>query len=100
MYLLCVQAHIKRRDTYLYLLESYWSILNLSIFAKGNLLLRYISPSTWGNQRGARELSSSSYHHQGENNGACACGCKDCYFTQSSFNAVVCCFGFTLWVGF
>ena len=22
------------------------------------------------------------------------------YFTQSSFNAVVCCFGFTLWVGF
>src|SRR3954468_8107255 len=27
-------------------------ILNLSIFAKGNLLLHCISPSTWGNQRG------------------------------------------------
>src|SRR3954470_14689786 len=48
----CVQVHVKRHDTYLYLLESYWSILNLKIFAKRNLLLRYISPSTWGNQRG------------------------------------------------
>src|SRR4051812_1989617 len=28
------------------------SILNLSIFDKGNLLLRHIKPSTWGNQRG------------------------------------------------
>src|ERR1041385_8585974 len=28
------------------------SILNLSIFAKGNLLLHCISPSIWGNQRG------------------------------------------------
>src|ERR1043165_9368041 len=28
------------------------SILNLGIFAKGNLPLRYIQPSTWGNQRG------------------------------------------------
>src|SRR3954468_23639276 len=32
------------------------SILNLSIFAKGNLLLRYIKPSTWGNQRGELPL--------------------------------------------
>src|SRR3954466_6286543 len=37
------------------------SILNLSIFAKGNLLLRYITPFTWGNQREVRELSSSPY---------------------------------------
>src|ERR1043165_7389576 len=56
MYLLCVQVHVKRRDTYLFLLESYWSILNLSIFAKGNLLLRYIKPSTWGNQQGELPL--------------------------------------------
>src|SRR3954463_4201627 len=42
-------------------LESYWSILNLSIFAKGNLLLCYIQPSTWGNQRGARELPFSQH---------------------------------------
>src|SRR3954466_13237246 len=32
------------------------SILNLSIFAKGNLLLHCISPSTWGNQRGELPL--------------------------------------------
>src|ERR1041385_7772928 len=32
------------------------SILNLSIFAKGNLLLYCISPSTWGNQRGELPL--------------------------------------------
>ena len=25
-------------------------------------------------------------------------GARIVYFTQSSFNAVVCCFGFTLWV--
>ena len=27
-------------------------------------------------------------------------GARIAYFTQSSFNAVVCCFEFTLWVGF
>src|SRR3954468_22499291 len=27
-------------------------------------------------------------------------GARIVYFTQSSFNAVVCCFEFTLWVGF
>ena len=27
-------------------------------------------------------------------------GAKIVYFMQSSFNAVVCCFAFTLWVGF
>src|SRR3954468_20479652 len=27
-------------------------------------------------------------------------GARIIYFTQSSFNAVVCCFEFTLWVGF
>src|SRR3954466_9677016 len=32
------------------------SILNLSIFSKGNLLLHCISPSTWGNQRGELPL--------------------------------------------
>src|ERR1041385_8462194 len=32
--------------------------LNLGIFTKGNLPLRCISPSTWGNQRRAR----SNYH--------------------------------------
>src|ERR1041385_4331768 len=32
------------------------SILNLSIFAKGNLLPHCISPSTWGNQRGELPL--------------------------------------------
>src|SRR3954466_12275522 len=32
--------------------------LNLGIFTKGNLPLRYISPSTWGNQQRAR----SRYH--------------------------------------
>ena len=26
-------------------------------------------------------------------------GARIVYFTQSSFNAVVCCFEFTLWVG-
>src|SRR3954462_3151753 len=71
-YLLCVQVQVKLATsvvigaivhftTFLYLLESYWSTLNLSMFAKGNLLLRYISPSTWGNQREVRELSSP-YH--------------------------------------
>src|SRR3954463_13997943 len=40
--------------TFLYLLESYW-FDNLGIFTEGNLLLRYISPSTWGNQRGVRD---------------------------------------------
>src|SRR4051812_20370306 len=44
-------------DTYLSFLESYWLILNLSIFAKGNLPLHCISPSTWGNQQGTRSLS-------------------------------------------
>src|SRR4051812_22137551 len=34
---------------------------NLGIFTEGNLLLRYISPSTWGNQREVREPSSSLY---------------------------------------
>ena len=68
-YLLCVQFQVKLATsvvngaivhftTYLSFLESYRSILNLSIFAKGNLLLCYIKPSTWGNQRGARS------HHQ------------------------------------
>src|ERR1041385_7664004 len=33
------------------------SILNLIIFTKGKLPLRYISPSTWGNQRGASIIS-------------------------------------------
>ena len=36
----------------------------------------------------------------GENNGACTLGARIVYFTQSSFNAVVYCFGFTLSVGF
>src|SRR3954467_6229848 len=44
-------------DTNLYLLESCW-FDNLGIFTEGNLRLYYISPSTWGNQRGVRELSS------------------------------------------
>src|SRR3954471_23778809 len=47
-------------DTYLSFLESYWSILNLSIFAKGNLLLCYIKPSTCGNQRAARSHQAIS----------------------------------------
>src|ERR1041385_4708306 len=29
---------------------------------------------------------------QGENNGACTCGCKDCLLYAKFFNAVVCCF--------
>src|SRR3954469_17276007 len=36
------------------------SILNLSIFAKGNLLLRFIKPSTWGNQQRELPLCNSS----------------------------------------
>src|SRR4051812_15148659 len=40
-------------------LESYLLILNVSIFAKGNLLLCYIQSSTWGNQRGEFLLSTS-----------------------------------------
>src|SRR3954469_837227 len=47
-------------DTFLYFCESSW-FDNLGIFTEGNLLLRYISPSTWGNQREVRELSSSPY---------------------------------------
>ena len=47
-------------DTVLYLFESSWYV-NLGMFTEGNLLLRYISPSTWGNQRKVRELSSSPY---------------------------------------
>src|SRR3954465_11862413 len=47
-------------DTVLYLFESSWYD-NLGIFTEGNLLLRYISPSTLGNQREVRELSSSPY---------------------------------------
>ena len=35
------------------------SILNLSIFAKGNFLQLYIQPSTWGNQRGELPLCIS-----------------------------------------
>ena len=31
--------------------------LNLGIFAKGNLPLHYISPSTWDNQRGREAIS-------------------------------------------
>ena len=36
---------------------------------------------------------------QGENNGACTCGCKDCLPYAKFVNAVICCFGFALWVG-
>src|SRR3954466_4525934 len=57
-----MQVHVNRLIsgavvTFLYLLESYW-FDNLGIFTEGNLLLHYISPSTWRNQRGVRELSS------------------------------------------
>ena len=37
--------------------------------------------------------------HQGQNNGACSRGCKDCLPYAKFVNAVVCCFEFTLWVG-
>src|SRR4051812_49381973 len=35
----------------------------------------------------------------GRKNDACNCGCKDCLPYAKFVNAVVCCFGFTLWVG-
>src|SRR3954470_6129789 len=38
--------------------------------------------------------------HKGENNGAFTCRCKDCLLYAKLFNAVICCFEFTLWVGF
>ena len=43
-----VNGTIVHFTTYLSLLESYWSILNLRIFAKGNLLLCYIQTFHFG----------------------------------------------------
>ena len=59
----CEQVHVNslarsnfwRRCHLLVSLESYWSILNLSIFAKGNLLLRYISNLPLGVTNEGRE---------------------------------------------
>src|SRR3954463_10184988 len=47
--------------TYLYLLESYWSILNLSIFAKGKLLLHCISNLPLGVTNEGREAIKQSF---------------------------------------
>ena len=61
----CVQVHVNSlaRSNFwrrCHLLVSLGVLLvdNLGIFTEGNLLLRYISPSTWGNQREVREVSS------------------------------------------
>src|SRR3954470_14693461 len=69
--------------TILYLLESYW-FNNLGIFTEGNLLIRYISPSTWGNQQGARELSSSPYQRLPESYPRQPTYVQPWYFSQQS----------------
>src|SRR4051812_40181561 len=61
----CVQVHVNYlaqinfwRSCHLLVFLRVLLETNLGIFTEGNLLLLYISPSTWGNQREVREISS------------------------------------------